>query len=293
MADERFSQRQGLRPVRDSIQVESMDDDLRNGLWNVLQIYCWDHVHQVSTTGYGGGSGYYLRRNEEHHTLCHRLWGSFFKKPLDELSNDWRRDVLPELRSFFFTCDWCEAYDFVEFVANNFDRYRFREFFPEACNACLEREMSAYRFIDGKIAQITSAEAIAAFEQAVDDTSTPVATHLTRALELLSDRTKPDYRNSVKESISAIEALAIDVTDREKAGIGDLLQRFDLGELHPALTKAFSALYGYTSDDGGIRHALTDSASEVRSEDATFMLVACSAFVNLARAKTANAAASS
>ncbi len=49
--------------------------------------------------------------------------------------------------------------------------------------------------------------------------------------------------------------------------------------LHPALKKAFNNLYGYTSDAKGIRHALLEEA-ELYPEDAKFMLVSCSAFVN-------------
>ncbi len=49
--------------------------------------------------------------------------------------------------------------------------------------------------------------------------------------------------------------------------------------LHPALKDAFSSLYGYTSDAEGIRHALLDEPN-LSFEDAKFMLVSCSAFIN-------------
>jgi len=59
-------------------------------------------------------------------------------------------------------------------------------------------------------------------------------------------------------------------------------------DLHPALEKGFGALYGYTSDKGGIRHALLEESS-VDSTDARFMLVTCSAFVNFVVAKASTA----
>jgi hypothetical protein len=34
-----FSQRKGLKPVKSVMQVDSMDDDLRNGLWNALVLH--------------------------------------------------------------------------------------------------------------------------------------------------------------------------------------------------------------------------------------------------------------
>ena len=34
-----FSQRKGLKPIKSIVQKDSMDDDLKNGLWNVLHIF--------------------------------------------------------------------------------------------------------------------------------------------------------------------------------------------------------------------------------------------------------------
>jgi hypothetical protein len=50
-------------------------------------------------------------------------------------------------------------------------------------------------------------------------------------------------------------------------------------ELHPALKESFNKLYGYTSDADGIRHAMLEESS-LSSEDAKYMLVACSGFIN-------------
>ena len=48
--------------------------------------------------------------------------------------------------------------------------------------------------------------------------------------------------------------------------------------MHAALRQALEKLYGYTSDEKGVRHALLDEAT-VDEADARFMMVACSAFV--------------
>ena len=58
--------------------------------------------------------------------------------------------------------------------------------------------------------------------------------------------------------------------------------------MHPALNKAFSTLYGYTSNAKGIRHALLEE-STLDFEDAKFMLVACSAFINYLKVKASKA----
>ena len=49
--------------------------------------------------------------------------------------------------------------------------------------------------------------------------------------------------------------------------------------LLPAMENAFSSLYGYTSDENGIRHGGIDFTN-APAEDAKFMLVSCAAFVN-------------
>ncbi len=104
--------------------------------------------------------------------------------------------------------------------------------------------------------------------------------HIANALAKLSDRRNPDYRNSIKESISAVEAVCRLLSHQEKDELGKTLRILeDKAGLHRALSKGFSAIYGYTSDAEGIRHAMMD-ASTVQFEDAYFMLIVCSAFVN-------------
>ncbi len=100
------------------------------------------------------------------------------------------------------------------------------------------------------------------------------------ALEKLADRKSPDYRNSIKEAISAVEALCKLIAKKEKAKLDQVLNIIEkkIG-LHPALKKAISNLYGYTSDAEGIRHALSNKPN-LDFEDAKFILVLCSAFIN-------------
>jgi hypothetical protein len=37
-----FSERKGLKKVTETIQVDSMSDELRNSLWNVLHLFFWN-----------------------------------------------------------------------------------------------------------------------------------------------------------------------------------------------------------------------------------------------------------
>ena len=49
--------------------------------------------------------------------------------------------------------------------------------------------------------------------------------------------------------------------------------------LHNKLKEGYKSIYGWTSDDQGIRHGLKEDPN-VDYKDARFMLVVCSAFVN-------------
>lgn len=283
---ESFSQRKGLKPIKSVIQIDSMDDDLRNGLWNALDIYDWDSVKPVRYVNKS-----YLMSSSKRtdvRNLVNRLWLHYFKEPIDTLE-DSRRDIPYRIRKYFFSCQWNEVYDFVEFVANNYPDQNVNSEFMKHCNFFLERELSAYRFVGGKITQITSEEEIGEIEEALKNAPKPVDIHLKTALDKLSDRKSPDYRNSIKESISAVEAICKQIANDAKADLEKALKEIEkkIG-LHSALKRAFSSLYAYTSDAHGIRHALLDEPN-LDFEDAKFMLVSCSAFINYLIAKSSKA----
>ena len=115
-----------------------------------------------------------------------------------------------------------------------------------------------------------------------------VRQHLKRSLELLSDRKNPDYRNSIKESISAVEAICQIISGKAKATLPDCLKALkEQKPMHPAFEQALIKQYGYTSDEGGIRHALSDDSSSPSYADAKFMLVSSSAFISYVLTKAA------
>jgi hypothetical protein len=112
-----------------------------------------------------------------------------------------------------------------------------------------------------------------------------------RALDLLADRKSPDYRNSIKESISAVEAICSLEAGSSSTTLGQALKELEKKksvDMHPALKGAFDKLYGYTSDAEGIRHALLKE-SNLDFEDAKFRLVSCSASIYCLKAKSAKA----
>jgi len=253
-----------------------MNDTLRNQLWSVIYLGFFEINNEqslVATNDYLGVKNFGVF-----------LYLSFFKKPIDNLPNSFEKFVY-EIRDYFFRCKWFEVYDFLEFVLDFANGQNYLKNIEKRINIVLESELSTYRFIDGVCTDITTENEIDEVKEALEVGPFEGAqNHLKRALELLYDREKPDYRNSIKESISAVESVARSITNKPKATLGDLLPYLEKQHnLHPALKEAFSRLYGYTSDEGGIRHAMMESTG-LKAADARFFLISCSAFINYLKA---------
>ena len=285
-----FSERFGLEPAKTGIQLEEMDDALRTGLWNVVTAhYFRDHVDH-DPHSYGRLVNY---PDDALKTLLERLWLDFFKKPLDTMERTWN-GMHPVLRSHFYGCAWNEVYDFIEFASSTFPHSRTNDAFRADCNFMLQRERSAYRFIAGRLARVTDKSEIEAVEAALalPHSLRAVTVHLGTALNRLGDKKAPDYRNSIKESISAVEAMCALITGQARSDLNAALRELEKrAALHGALKSAFNSLYGFTSDSNGIRHALLEEPN-LTYEDAMFMLVTCSAFVNYLRALAGKAGVS-
>lgn len=144
----------------------------------------------------------------------------------------------------------------------------------------LRSENSFYQiFSEGKFIPRLLPEQRESLETALG-ASDPIRIHLETALRMLSDREHPDFRNSIKESISAVESACKQLTGLNDATLTKALNKLDVTRpLHEDFRDALQKLYWWTSDASGMRHSLS-SAPTVDLADARFMLVTCSAFVN-------------
>lgn len=264
-----FSKRIGLITEKE-IQMNDIDNELKNSLWNQVVKFV-------------------TNKNVNHHPkgFSEFITEHFLKNKLDDAPEN----IESELKAWFFKAKYNEIYDLLEFIANiDFDDYEInfyfeKEEFIKGCNFHLKKECSAYRFINTIIAPIINEVEIISIESSINDTIKftvfeGVNTHLNRALELLSDREKPDYRNSIKESISAVETIATAISGNKKDSLQGALDKIKnkIG-IHQALVQGFKSLYGYTSDADGIRHKIMDKPN-CDQDDAIYMLIQCSCFVN-------------
>jgi len=273
----RFSERQGIAP-RKSIQKDDVNVELRTKLWNRIELVYWKCFSARSR-------GYALSSNHRLQKLIYQVWMYSINRPVGQLTSLPIYKILNEIELYFFNCKWYEVYDFIESIIDyGASQDQDDEKFVKYCNAALAEELSAYRFVDKKIIEVTSDIEIAEIEGALKATESvkPVHTHLNEALALLSKKPTPDYRNSIKEAISAVEAVCKLIANDPTTTLGQALNIIEskgVINLHSDLKEGFKKLYHYTSDASGIRHALM-GAPNLDIEDARFMLVACSAFVN-------------
>lgn len=91
-----------------------------------------------------------------------------------------------------------------------------------------------------------------------------------------------DWAGAVRESIHAVESVARKLDPEASSNLGPALKSLERHRaLHPALREAFIRLYGYASDEQGIRHPLLDRTdAQVGRDEAVFMLGACASFAS-------------
>lgn len=275
----KFSDRLGITSVT-PLQIDSMNEALRVSIWNLL-------LTIINIDGSDGAWQYSLRHLAEY----------FFKLPTDSVPKGISLRGREWLRNRYQALEWYEVYNLLEFITQNAefisDTYDTSSKILKFANDVLERERSGYRFINGQLTPITNEIEMKSIEDALAAAKRAglggVVEHLKTSVQLLGKRPEPDYRNSTKEAISAVESAAKRISGVESGGLDAALKKLgSVSELHPALKDGFLKLYGYSSDEDGIRHAILGEA-KVGFDEAKFMLVSCSAFVNFLVSKAESA----
>ena len=266
-----FSQAYGYEELPQTLKLEELSDGARTRLWSVLFDFV---VRQLQPTGTGR----------------YRVAGI------------WR-----EILSFLHVVHYGRALDefdssleeFVRVYKSNFMQVRFNLLF-DLLLAIMRHPECPQEFT--RLASIAFKESRLAY---VVDTSSPVTiypaatreegeailqattelgaaglagavNHLRKAADCIHQGDPP---GAVRESIHAVESTARSFDPKAKTLDPALRSLEAAGGLYPALKQAFSKLYGFTSDEQGIRHALIDSPqADIGQDEAVFMLGACASF---------------
>ena len=269
-----FSERYNYRKASDVIIREKITPEIQNAICS-----CYDRLQNY----YNKIEGYYEDRYKD---LERFLWTRFQNQREGKFQTGRQYQIVAT--SFLEDNEnpWFRKLDLVEFTIRYLfcckDNNAFK-YFVKQLNCEFERLNFAYRVVETSIVEITSKEEIDAVESCIHDSTANIRTHLNNALDLYAQRPIGDYRNSIKESISAVEAYCREITGENTLGKA-LNKMNDKGLVIPKILKdAFEKLYAYTNQpDTGIRHALMDEDDTYTpaSEEALFMLVSCSSFIN-------------
>ena len=89
-----FSKRNSLVPSLKELQTDSIDNELRIRLWNLLTVFCWNHFR--------GYAGYNNIEKSNFNDYIFHCWHDFFKLPVDKIPTFFR-DALEFIRERFFS----------------------------------------------------------------------------------------------------------------------------------------------------------------------------------------------
>ncbi|WP_319458031.1 MULTISPECIES: AbiJ-NTD4 domain-containing protein [unclassified Mycobacterium] len=266
-----FSQRQGLTPVPEAIQLESLDERLRVDLWNIT----FRRLFRVGCNPYPYMLG--------------AIWWQHFGQLSETYdAQEWRLAAL--IKTTMLEGAWHEVYDLLEYIASQTPDHD--QSFVDLLNAVLAFNRAGYRIVGGQVVEITDETELRAIrDTAAQPAGSPTRQHIEQALSLFADRDNPQYANSIKESISAVESAAREFSGKSSATLGealDLIAKQANASIHPALLKGWKGIYGFTSDSGGIRHADYPGSVPATQELAHYFLITCSAMVNYLTSLKAN-----
>lgn len=143
-----------------------------------------------------------------------------------------------------------------------------------------DEDRLAYEFKDGVVRRRsrkhTEVQATRAGVVLGDGRLAAARDHYNKALKFFRDRTKPDFQNSVKDAVCAVEAAGKALfPDSNAKTLGDLAK--DLGkknQMPQAILKALEGIYSYRNSDDGVSHggANGGAATEAVTE---YVLSAC------------------
>ena len=265
---ELFAERYGYIKPSDELIIECMPQDVINALCN-----CINSLEN--------------NKDVDYNSIKNICWIYFF----NEKQSDYDR---------YFDCitdylddddiEWYYKLSLIDFVIKVISNLynNSKQKFVKRINSEFERLNYGYRIINNFVTPITAKEEIESIEEAIDNAKNNIKEHLYRALLHLVEKENPDYRNSIKESISAVGALCREMTGENDFGKALFVLEKKQGKLHPQLKAAFDNLYNYVNEkQSGIRHELMDESGTYvpTYHEAKFMLVTCSAFINYINGK--------
>jgi len=264
-----FSQRVGLTLPPPQLQLGQVSAELRRLLEYALAL----EMERVTSPGVG-----HVYFRGQWALVSKELHVRYFQRSIRNYDPE-PRATRRALEREFGNAKYGALFDLIEFLIQ---QPGCSNEFKEDLAAAFETAHAAYRIIEQQVVAIGTEQQAAAFETAICETdqqgTVSARQHLIAAGNALRNE---DWAGSIRESITAVESVARLLAPGTRAVSPALAAIERNGHIHGGLKAAFSSLYGYTSDQEGIRHALVfEDKPNVDEADALFMLGACASFVS-------------
>lgn len=267
-----FAQAEGAEPLPTQLALRTISAELSAALWAVIHDNLSECIRYPENV-YGGSKRLY----DPWKAMLTAWWVTHEHQNIDEFPD--AASIHYQVKYIVTSKDYIKVFEFIQFVVR---RPECPRVLRNGIAVILERCRASYRLIDNTIVPITSDEEASSIAAAMEIAENAIAqgprVHLRKAAEALSQGSWPE---SVRESIHAVEAAARSI-EPSAATLGPALSKLQQSiALNPAMSRAFSSLYGYSSDEKGVRHALVfEEVSQVEERDALFMLGACASFAS-------------
>ena len=270
-----FSQAQGYEKLPGPLALEKLSDDARREISDLF----FDSVPIRYSYSVIGRTAY---MDNPWASIFRKIDRDFFKEPAEKFSP--RESTLELYRDLIVnTLEFNRVFDLLQMTMRHPDC---PASFTTGVVELFERCRLAY-FVDTNgpptIFPAATREEGAAIGEAIKDLQTAglrgAEAQLRKAADLIN---QGDWAGSVRESIHAVESVARQLDPNASKTLGPALASLEKsGHLHPALKTAFSKLYGYASNEEGIRHSLAyGPESPAGRDEAVFMLGACASFAS-------------
>lgn len=270
-----FSQAQGYEEIPKPLQLEDLPREARTDIWNTF----YSHLAESSQEDEDFGGIYVFdpwreilyEKHLYHDHLPLDEWGSLFV------------DVCDQLRDELQTMPFNKVFDLIQFVLRH----------PE-CPPLFISSMKKV-FFDCRLAySIDENDPPTIIPTATREEGSVIlesmktlhtaglggsAAHLRKASECINEN---DWAGSIRESIHAVESVACQIAPGKTGTLTRALSSIEKHKpFHPSLKSAVQKLYGYASNEQGIRHALLDhEEANPGRDEALFMLGACASFAS-------------
>lgn len=272
-----YSDRKNITNFREIVQFETLDERTKNKIYTVISQYI-DYSDKVFSKS---------SKLNGYTPLVEFVYEELFSCTIEDvpkhhsrLSPSWVdiESVKFQIKKFILTNYYNAIFDLLEGI-NKFWKQR-DDSFEKAINNTFEEENVQHRFVNGFITDITDEHEITQIQECLD-VNDESSVHISKALNHLYNRQKPDYENSIKESVCAVEVKCKKITEDPKATLGSAIKKLkDNGiNVHPSFEQGITKLYGFASDAKGIRHG-GGKETTITEKEAKLVLTICTSTCN-------------